>query len=361
MPDNPPAGDDPFEQPSGFQRGEQLRETDKAATVAGRWRGEQVVAKQLTSSDRHWLKRFAHEVTAYQVFAAAPPPWRVPRLHYAGQRLLVIQRLPGAPPHTDRYPPRLSEVTVTGMINALAAIAATRPPPGPLRKPATDWQARIRRYTAAGDLRVEDQQTLLAAVTGAPAQFGHGDPLSSNALSTGNDPLAFIDFEFVGLYPGGADLALLGIWLGRHDPAAEQRCAQTAAAAGHLHSYRAMRVLSLAREQRLYNGLFDNCRRQRRPPAVARRPGQRRDRGVPCVRPYLTSCRSLPKRCPIRLRHRSARVPAWSASLAADGVIQWPEPELAARALPGCDEGLAGRCTVGYVVVFRMAAVGAMG
>lgn len=258
MPEHPPAGD-AFAQLSGFQRGEQLRETDKAVTVAGRWRGEEVVAKQLTSSDRHWVKRFAHEVTAYQVFAAAPPPWRVPRLYYAGQRLLVIQRLPGAPLHTDRYPPRQPEATVTGMIDALTAFAAWQPPAGPLRKPATDWPARIRRYTAAGDLPVEDQQTLLAAVTGAPAQFGHGDPLPSNALATANEPLLFIDFEFVGLYPGGADLALLGLWLGRDDPASEQRCAQTAAAAGHLHSYRAMRVLWLARERRLYHGLFDSA------------------------------------------------------------------------------------------------------
>jgi hypothetical protein len=53
MPDNPPAGDDPFAQLAGFQHGEQLRENDKAVTVAGRWRGEDVVARQLTSSDRH--------------------------------------------------------------------------------------------------------------------------------------------------------------------------------------------------------------------------------------------------------------------------------------------------------------------
>ncbi|WP_125811430.1 phosphotransferase [Actinoplanes sp. ATCC 53533] len=259
VPDRPLAGDDVFEHLPGFQLGERLRATDKAVTVAGRWRGEEVVAKQLTSTDRHWVKRFAHEVTAYQVFAASPPPWRTPRLHYAAQRLLVIQRLPGAPPHTDRYPPRLPEATVTGMIDALAAFAAWQPPAGPLRKPATDLPARIRRYTAAGDLPVDDQHTLVAAVTAAPAQFGHGDPLPSNALSTGNDPLIFIDFEFVGFYPGGADLALLGLWLGRHDPAAEQRCAQTAAAAGHLHSYRAMRVLWVAREQRLYHGLFDTA------------------------------------------------------------------------------------------------------
>ncbi|MGW4945028.1 phosphotransferase [Actinoplanes sp. NPDC004185] len=123
--------------------------------------------------------------------------------------------------------------------------------------PATDWPARIRRYAAAGDLPADVQQPLLEAVTDAPLLFGHGDPLASNALVAAGEPLIFIDFEFAGMYPPGADLALLGLWLGRHDPAAEQRCARTAEAAGWWHSYRAMRVLWLAREQRLYQNLFD--------------------------------------------------------------------------------------------------------
>ena len=57
--------------------------------------------------------------------------------------------------------------------------------------------------------------------------------------------------------PPGADLALLGLWLGRHDSGAEQRCAQIAEAAGSLHTYQAMRVLWFAREQRLHKSLFD--------------------------------------------------------------------------------------------------------
>jgi hypothetical protein len=259
MPDEIPAGDDELDRLPHLQRGEELRRTDKAVTVGGRWHGHDVVAKQLTSSDRHWVKRFAHEVAAYQAFETAPPPWRVPRLLYVGRTLLIIERLPGAPPHTDRYPPRLSETTVTGMIDALTAFAAWRPPPGPLRAQATDWPARIRRYTAAGDLPTDDQQALLAAVEGAPVRFGHGDPLASNALATDHLPLTFIDFEFAGLYPAGADLALLGLWLGRHDAGTEQRCAHTAEAAGCLHSYQAMRVLWIAREQRLYQNLFDTA------------------------------------------------------------------------------------------------------
>lgn len=252
-----PAGDDTVDQLADLQRGEELRRTDKAVTVSGRWQGHDVVAKQLTSSERHWVKRFAHEVAAYQAFAATPPPWRTPRLHYAGHTMLIIERLPGAPPHTDRYPPRLPEPTVTGMIDALTTFAEWQPPPGPLRAPATDWPARIRRYVAAGDLPADHQQALLAAVAGAPVLFGHGDPLASNALVTKQGPLTYIDYEFAGLYPGGADLALLGLWLGRHDPDTEQRCAHTAEVAGCLRGYQAMRVLWIAREQRLYQTLFD--------------------------------------------------------------------------------------------------------
>jgi Ser/Thr protein kinase RdoA (MazF antagonist) len=143
------------------------------------------------------------------------------------------------------------------MIDALTGFAAWQPPPGPLSAPATEWPARIRRYAAAGDLPNDVQQPLLEAVASAPLVFGHGDPLASNALAGAGHPLIFIDFEFAGMYPPGADLALLGLWLGRHDPRAEQRCAQIAEAGGSLHRYRAMRVLWLAREQRLYQTLFD--------------------------------------------------------------------------------------------------------
>ena len=75
------------------------------------------------------------------------------------------------------------------MIDALTAFAAWQPPPGLLSTPATDWPARIRRYTAAGDLPGDVQQPLLDAVADAPQVFGHGDPLASNALADPGQPL----------------------------------------------------------------------------------------------------------------------------------------------------------------------------
>ncbi|WP_433370151.1 phosphotransferase [Actinoplanes sp. CA-142083] len=225
-------------------------------TVAGWWHGHEVVAKRLTTNRPYWRKRFAHEVSAYRVFASCPPTWRVPEPYHAGETVLVVERLPGATPHAERYPPLLPAATVAGMIEALTLFAAWRPPPGPLGLPATDWAARARRYVASGDLPAEDRDGLLAAIAAAPAEFGHGDPLPSNALCAAGRPVTFIDYEFAGLYPAGADLALLGVWLGRHDPAAEQRCAEAATAAGHRPAYRAMRVLWLAREQRLHPDVF---------------------------------------------------------------------------------------------------------
>ena len=246
------AGDDVFGDLAEFELDGPLSRTDKAVTAAGWWRGREAIAKRLTSGERHWRKRFAHEVDAYRVFVACPPDWRVPELFHAGETVLVIERLPGSPPHTERYPLALPEPIVTGLLDALATFAAWRPPSGPLARQATDWAARVRRYVADGDLPAVDQDDLLAAIARAPVSFGHGDPLASNALVAADGRLTFIDFEFAGLYPVAADLALLGIWLSRHDPPAEQRCADAARAAGHLAAYRAMRVLWLAREQRLY-------------------------------------------------------------------------------------------------------------
>lgn len=256
VPDAVEAGDKTQVQLEGLESGQLLRRTDKAVTSAGRWHGYEVVVKQLTSGDPHWTRRFAHEIAAYRAFAGSMPPWRVPRLYHVGQDVLVIERLPGEPPHTDRYPPRLPGSIVTAMLDALTVFAGWDPPDGPLRAQATDWPARIRRYVAAGDLPAQDLTALLGAVTGAPAQFGHGDPLTSNALIAEHHRLTFIDYEFAGLYPAGADLALLGIWLGRHDPDTARRCAERAAAGGHQHSYAAMRVLWLARERRLYQDVF---------------------------------------------------------------------------------------------------------
>src|ERR1700754_1731269 len=127
MPGQLRADVDTFDHLPGLQRGEHLRRTDKAVTIAGRWYGRDVVAKQLTSAEAYWVNRFAHEVSVYRAFAVTPLPWRVPQLHYAGRRVLVIERLPGTPPHTDRYPPRLPEPTVTGMLDALTAFAAWKP------------------------------------------------------------------------------------------------------------------------------------------------------------------------------------------------------------------------------------------
>lgn len=82
--------------------------------------------------------------------------------------------------------------------------------------------ARIRGYAAAGDLPADGPGAVGGSVADAPLSFGHGDPLASNALVAAGEPLIFIGFEFADMYPLGADLALLGLWLGRHDPGAHR-------------------------------------------------------------------------------------------------------------------------------------------
>jgi hypothetical protein len=52
MPGDHPVGDDAVDVLPDLERGELLRRTGKAVIVAGRWRGHDVVAKRLSSTER---------------------------------------------------------------------------------------------------------------------------------------------------------------------------------------------------------------------------------------------------------------------------------------------------------------------
>jgi phosphotransferase family enzyme len=236
-----------------------LRLTDKAVTTAGSHRGRPAVIKILLADAGYWRDRFEHETLLYRGFAARPPAFVVPDLYFAGPRVLVVQRLPGRAAHTDRYPPPLSPAVARAMVTALINLSGWQPPATPVI-PGLDLDNSLGRVTASRCLALDDASRIRRILCAPATLFAHGDPLASNALtgpSEGN--LAWIDLEHSGPYPPGADLALLGLFLGRHDPAAEHRCRAAAAAAGWRDSYSAMRALWIARERRLYHDLFTSA------------------------------------------------------------------------------------------------------
>jgi hypothetical protein len=85
--------------------GEVLRASDKSLLALGHRNGLPVVIKALRTDEEFWQAKFAHEIRLYQAFTDIPPPVRIPRLvHSDGQRVLVIEHIPGHVVDVERYP-----------------------------------------------------------------------------------------------------------------------------------------------------------------------------------------------------------------------------------------------------------------
>ncbi|MGH3923115.1 MAG: phosphotransferase [Pseudonocardiaceae bacterium] len=189
-----------------------LQPTDKSLLVAGTIGDQPIVAKLLINGDAFWQDKLGHEITVYRVFAEHPPPIRVPRLIHADDaRLLVLERLDGAPLDADRYPNRvLPDAAVDAALEAVTALNCWRPPQGAFA-PVFDYRKRIDRYLAHGILTEVDTKALhrLLDSWSGDWELDHGDPLPSNLLLAGDGYAALLDWEFTGLYLPGFDLALL--------------------------------------------------------------------------------------------------------------------------------------------------------
>lgn len=239
-----------------------LRVSDKSLLATGHRFGRPVVVKALTTTEALWRGTLAHEIAVYRALALAPAPVTTPGLvHTDGERLLVIDQLPGRPLDTDRYPTRaLSDDEVTAAIDAVTGFAAWAPPAGTL-SPVFDYPDRLRRYR--GFLDAADTAVLarLLDELGAPDAVAHGDPLPANLLLTATEDgagaagVAVLDFEFTGLFLPGFDLALLHTLLAA-TPGAQDRIRVAAAAAGiDARALLVNRAIVLTRELRIHREL----------------------------------------------------------------------------------------------------------
>jgi len=221
----------------GFVADPQRLRARKSALLCGRVDGLPVVAKavahpkgtgspgsSLARPNAVWSWYLAREIAIYRAFAAAPPPFRVPRLVAASAELLVIERLPGAPLASRRRPAAaLDEPTLRAFVALRAQLAAWRAPATPAPTPAVRAQLRERLLEDPTDpawipdglaragrrgLIAPERAAQLVTTLDPTLATCHGDLLLRNVLADGGG-LALVDWECAGPYPRDWDLALL--------------------------------------------------------------------------------------------------------------------------------------------------------
>ena len=234
-----------------------LRATGKSLLALGHRDGQPVVIKALRTSEEFWAQKLSREIRVYQAFTETPPPARVPRLvHTDGHSVLVLEHIPGHVADTERYPGHpLPPPALEALLDAVTALARWDPPAGALA-PVFDYPDRIGRYQAAGIFDDGDAAALhaLLAELPPPGTPGHGDPLPSNLLLTGDGGCALLDFEFTGLFLPGFDLAMLHALLAGA-PGAQYRI--DALAPGSGLAFLVNQAMVLSRELRIHAELPD--------------------------------------------------------------------------------------------------------
>ncbi|MGW1073131.1 phosphotransferase [Streptomyces sp. NPDC002537] len=175
-----------------------------------------------------WREKFAREAAAYHAFARSTPPVHLPRLLGADAQagIVILERMPGQPLHTERCPPvPLQPSRVRAAVDTVGRLAHWRPAPGAFTQ-VWDYPQRFQRYHGYGLLDTDDHRALahLLDTAGADRHFAHGDPLPANILiNTRPDErrhdVSLIDWEFAGYYLPHLDWALLWVLLAS-DPSA---------------------------------------------------------------------------------------------------------------------------------------------
>jgi hypothetical protein len=244
-----------------------LRRSGKTLLSAGDLAGRPVVVKLLLDGGEFWQARWRHEIDIYRAFAQEPLPVRVPALIQSdGKRFMVLERLDAQPLDTERYPDRLLTAAEIGpCLGAIRRLSAWRPASGQFA-PVWDYPDRVSRYHAAGYLTDADRDAVqrLLAMCDPVREIGHGDPLPSNLLLTGDGGCALVDWEFTGTFLPGFDLAMLHTLLGASTPAARTRIDQVVADAGTEESFVVNLAMVLTRELRIHRELPDSPMRTRR-------------------------------------------------------------------------------------------------
>ncbi len=210
----------------------------KSELLAGTLDGAPAIAKRLARPDEVWAWYLRREIAIYRAFAAAPPPFRAPRLLAADEErgVLVIERLPGPPLAIHRRPAASPSAADAAALVALRRQIAAWPgplpldPPDPPRSPAAArriaarlledpaaprawFHGGVARCARAGILGADTARRIDDALAAHPAVApSHGDLLLRNAIRDG-DRIGLVDWECAGPHLEDWDLALLWIQL----------------------------------------------------------------------------------------------------------------------------------------------------
>jgi Phosphotransferase enzyme family len=237
----------------GLQAEGMLCHDGKSLVATGHAGDQPVVIKVLADGDPGWRHRQRHEIGVYQIFAEHPPPVRVPRLvHTDGHRIVVMERLQGAPLGSGRYPRVLTGPEVLAAITLVGRLHDWLPLPDGFR-PVFAYHQRIARYHAAGYFTGHDRWALerLLARCGQPRQLNHGDPLPGNMVRLPSGEWALLDWEFTGLFVPGFDLAMLSVLLAG-TPCAAALLEDAAQRSGAEDAYLINLAVVLSRERRIH-------------------------------------------------------------------------------------------------------------
>lgn len=241
----------------------------KSELVAGTLDGAPAIAKRLARPDEVWAWYLRREIAIYRAFAAAPPPFRAPRLLAADddRGVLVIERLPGPPLATRRRPAVSPSAADAAALVELRRQIAAWPgplPPDPPRSPAAArriaarlledpaaprawFHGGVARLARAGILAADTARRIDDALAAHPAiATSHGDLLLRNALRDG-DRIGLVDWECAGPHLEDWDLALL--WIQLAPPArAPVEAAVRAGDAPRWRAFLGLVAFALARE-----------------------------------------------------------------------------------------------------------------
>jgi hypothetical protein len=211
----------------GFRAIAAPRRARKSELLAGELDGAPVFAKRLRRPSAVWGWYLAREIELYRAFAVTPPPLRVPRFVAAGEGLLVIERLAGAPVAKLRRPEAQLDAPEVRSLVAMHDAFAAWPGRCPVIQPAPAVRAQLRtrlledptdrgwieaglgRCGARGLLDAITVRCSLDALGAhAPVAASHGDLLLRNVIRI-DGALAVVDWECAGAYVADWDLALL--------------------------------------------------------------------------------------------------------------------------------------------------------